>query len=110
MTIPHLDWKRLGLLTKGQTRAKYGHWVVPAWAPAPDGGMYWILPDDMSVYDPSRYDPNDPSRCTWQAWVLYPDERPPVQLVRNDRSGESVYNAVIEHKNAWYAHRQDDIE
>ena len=51
MAIPDLDWQRPGLLTRGQTKAKYGHWAVPGWAPAPDGGMYWILPDDMSTYN-----------------------------------------------------------
>jgi len=30
MIIPDLDWQRPGLLTRGQTKAKYGHWVVPA--------------------------------------------------------------------------------
>jgi hypothetical protein len=109
MAIPDLDWQRPGLLTRGQTKAKYGHWAVPGWAPAPDGGMYWIMPDDMSTYDPWRYDPNDPSRSTWQAWVLYTDGRPPVQLVReaDDKSSESAYNKVIAHKNAWYADRDD---
>ena len=72
MIIPDLDWQRPGLLTRGQTKAKYGHWAVPGWAPAPDGGMYWILPYDMSTYDPWHY---DPSRFTWQAWVLYTDGR-----------------------------------
>lgn len=86
--------------------ARYGHRAVPGWAPSPDGGTYWIVPDDMSTYDPCTYDPNDPSRSTWQAWVLYTDGRPPVQPVRgagDDNSSESAYNKVITHKNAWYA-------
>src|ERR1700742_3130432 len=97
MTIPDLNWQRPGLLTRGQTKAKYSHWAVPGWAPAPDGGMYWIMPDDMSTYDPWLYDPNDPSRSTWQAWGLYTYSRPPVQLVRetDDKSSESDYNKEI---------------
>ncbi len=109
MAIPDLDWQRPRLLTRGETKDRYGHWAVPGWVPAPDGGTYWVLPDHMSTYDPWHYEPKDPSGPTWQAWVLYTDGRPPVQLAReaDDKSSESAYNKVIEQKNAWHADRND---
>jgi hypothetical protein len=87
----NLVWNCPDGLTRGETKAKLGHWYVPMWADAPDGGRYWILPE-------GEYDRKNPEGTTWTAWVLYVDGRWPMQLVRN-ANAEQAYEAVIEHKN-----------
>jgi hypothetical protein len=86
-----LVWNRPGNLSRGETKKLLGHWQVPGWADAPDGGRYWILPE-------GEYDTSSPEGTTWTAWVLYDDGRYPTQLARN-ANGQRAYDAVIEHKN-----------